>query len=287
MTGGDLQSERRLGFSFLYFSPRVVAEHLGWLDRLAHYGYDGAELPVVDASDEELHAMGRALEAVGLSATAVGFATAETNPISPDAAVRQAGVEHLARLAEKAAMMGANLIAGPMHSAYGLFTEEPPSDDERSWCAEVLHAAGERARAFDVTIALEPLNRFECYFLNTASDCAELVRAIDHPNVVGALDTHHAHLEEDDLPGAIRAMGQTLGHVQLSENHRGTPGRGQVDFTKAIEALDDASYAGWLVIEAFSRRDSSFGSALRIWRKLDGGPEEVLAAGARLLGRPI
>ncbi|MEZ6016510.1 MAG: sugar phosphate isomerase/epimerase family protein [Planctomycetota bacterium] len=285
-------SARRLGFSFLYFTPRVGDAHLPWLGRLRAHGYDGAELPVVDATDAELAAMRRALDAEGLAATAVGFAVADANPLDPDPAARRKAVAHLARLAEKSAALGAGVLAGPVHSAYGRFTEAPPTGDERKWCADVLREAGARAAAYGVTLAVEPLNRFECYFLNTAADCAALVREVGHPNVVGALDTHHAHLEEDDLPGAIRAMGAagaqtgagagTLGHVQLSENHRGTPGRGQVDFPAVLGALDELGYEGWLVVEAFSRQDPAFGSALRIWRALDAGPEEVLAAGAAL-----
>lgn len=274
---------RPTGFSFLYFTPRVLAEHLAWLGRLAHHGYDGAELPVVDATDAELLAIRRTLDAEGLSATAVGFSTEDANPLDPEPAGRRAAVEHLARIAEKSAALGAEVLAGPLHSAYGRFTELPPSDDERKWCAEVLHAAGERAAATGVRLAIEPLNRFECYFLNTAADCAALVRAADHPNVVGALDTHHAHIEEQDVVSAIQDMGTTLGHVQLSENHRGTPGRGQVDFASIISGLDQAGYRGWLVIEAFSRQDPSFGSALRIWRSLDEGPETVLEAGMKVL----
>ncbi len=272
-----------LGFSFLYFTPRVTAEHLPMLGRLRHHGYDGAELPVVDATDAEIAAMRRELDAEGLAATAVGFAIEGANPLDPDPSGRRKAVEHLGRIAEKAAALGAEVLAGPLHSAYGRFTELPPSSDERAWCAEVLHAAGERAAACGVTLAIEPLNRFESYFLNTAKDCAGLVLAVGHPNVTGALDTHHAHLEESDMLMAIERMGDTLGHVQLSENHRGTPGAGQVDFPAVLDTLDRTGYAGWLVIEAFSRTDPSFGSALRIWRALDGGAEEVLAAGAQLV----
>ncbi|MFO0277223.1 MAG: sugar phosphate isomerase/epimerase family protein, partial [Planctomycetota bacterium] len=182
-----------------------------------------------------------------------------------------------------AAALGSPMVAGPMHSAYGVWTEQPPTADERARCVDVLRQAGDHAAKCGVTLALEPLNRFESYFLNTAADCASLVRDIGHPAVVGALDTHHAHIEEADVGAAIAAMGGTLGHVQLSENHRGTPGAGQVDFGKVAAALRGIDYRGWLVVEAFSRIDPGFGSALRIWRALDRGPEDVLAAGARLL----
>ena len=273
----------RLGFSFLYFTPHLGEAHHRWFERLAAHGYAGAELPVVAATDAELHAARRALTAAGLRATAVGFATADANPLAASPAGRRAAVDHLARLAEKAALLGADVLAGPIHSAYGVFTEQPPTTAEFDRCVEVLQQAGDRAQACGVTLAIEPLNRFECYFLNTAARCDELVRAVGHPAVRGALDTHHAHLEEADLVAAITSSRATLGHVQLSENHRGTPGTGQVDFAAALRALTAIEYRGWLVVEAFSRQDPGFGSALRIWRDLDRGPEDVLAAGAALL----
>ena len=273
---------QRLGFSFLYFTPHLTEAHHRWFARLRAHGYHGAELPVVAATDAELASARKALAAEGLAATAVGFAVADANPLATDAAERRRAVAHLARLAEKTAALGASVLAGPIHSAYGRFTEQPPTADEFARCVEVLQAAGEHARTCGVTLMVEPLNRFECYFLNTAAQCNTLVRAVAHANVRAALDTHHAHLEEDDVAAAIAASRDTLGHVQLSENHRGTPGTGQVDFAAALCALDGIGYRGWLVVEAFSRQDPAFGSALRIWRELDSGAEHVLAAGARL-----
>lgn len=275
---------RRLGFSFLYFAPRLDARHEPWFAALARHGYHGAEVPLNDADERDLAWLGRVLPAHGLAATAVGFATAGNNPLAADAAEQRRAVDHLGRLAEKAAAIGATVLAGPIHSAYGVFTEQPPTADERARCVDVLRASGERAARCGVRLGVEPLNRFECYFLNTAAACDALVRAVGHANVVAVLDTHHAHIEERDIGTAIRDSAATLGHVQLSENHRGTPGTGQVDFPRVLRALDDIGYDGWLVIEAFSRQDPAFGSALRIWRPLDDGPETVLAAGVRIAG---
>jgi D-psicose/D-tagatose/L-ribulose 3-epimerase len=276
--------KRPLGFSFLYFAPRIEERHRSWIGRAAHHGYDGVELPVNDASEQDIAFLRSAVEAEGLVATAVGFATADGNPIAAAASDRRAAVDHLGRLAEKAAALGAKMLAGPMHSAYGVWSEAPPTAEERSRCVEVMQEAGERAARAGVTLAIEPLNRFESYFLNTAADCHELIEAIGHPNVVGALDTHHAHIEERDTSEAISASAGTLGHVQLSENHRGTPGSGQVPFDRVLGALDSIGYEGWLVIEAFSRQTPSFGSLLRVWRELDDGPDAVMAAGARVAG---
>ncbi len=275
--------QQRLGFSFLYFGPRLDPSLHRWFERLRHHGYAGAELPVVGATPDDLATTRRALDAAGLRATAVGFATADADPISPDTSVRRAAIDWLARLAEHAVALGANVLAGPIHSAYGRFSDAPPTRDEFVRCTDVLRAAGERAARLGVTLAIEPLNRFECSFCNTAAQCNDLVRAVAHPNVRAALDTHHAHIEENDVADAITASSETLGHVQLSENHRGTPGTGQVDFPRVLATLDTIGYAGWLVVEAFSRHDPAFGSALRIWRPLDRGAEEVIAAGAAVV----
>lgn len=274
----------RLGFSFLYFAPRITRAHEPWFGRLRAHGYACAELPVVDADERDVSDLRQVCEREGLARTCVGFAVPGKNPVAADPAERRLALEHLRQLCEKAQALGADVLAGPVHSAYGVWTEQPPSPDERARAVEVLRAAGEHAATCGVTIAVEPLNRFESYFLNTAADCDALVAAVDHPNVVAALDTHHAHLEEDDLCGAIRQSGSRLGHVQLSENHRGAPGSGQVDFCAVLSTLREIDYRGWLIVEAFSRHDPTFGSMLRIWRALDSGPESVLAAGATLAG---
>lgn len=275
--------KERLGFSFLYFGPRVTEQHEPWFGRVREAGYACAEVPIIDASDAEIDWMRRVCEREGLAATCVGFAIPGHNPIAEDPAERESAVAFLARLCDKAQALGAELIAGPMHSAYGVWSDQPPTAHERARCVDVLRRAGEHAAACGVRLAIEPLNRFESYFLNTAADCDDLVRKVGHPNIVGALDTHHAHLEEDDLLQAIRRQELTLGHVQLSENHRGIPGCGQVDFGGVLSTLEEIRYDGYLVIEAFSRQDPDFGSMLRIWRDLDDGPDSVLDAGVRLV----
>ena len=143
----------RLGFSFLYFGGRTTAEHEPWLGRLRAHAYACAELPIVEATDADVVRLRAACEREGLARTCVGFAVPGANPIAADAAERRAAIEHLGVLCERAAALGASLVAGPVHSAYGIFTEEPPSADERARCAEVLHAAGERAAACGVKLA--------------------------------------------------------------------------------------------------------------------------------------
>ncbi len=116
---------------------------------------------------------------------------------------------------------------------------------------ECYQSLGDTLAKNDVTIAIEPLNRFETYFLNTAEDAAALCDAVSDPRVGILFDTFHANIEEKNVPNAYRRLGRHLKHVHTCENDRGTPGTGHVDWTGVFSALHDLKYDGWLTIESF------------------------------------
>ena len=89
-------------------------------------------------------------------------------------------------------------------------------------------------------------------------------------------DTHHAHIEEHDTGASIRACGRRINHVHISENDRGTPGKGQVRWHETFEALHANDYGGWLTIESFSRASPEFAAAIR--RHSSHARAEALAA---------
>lgn len=265
----------KLGFSTLFFSGGIDAGLYPCFERLKEWGYDGVELPVVGASEAELDAARRVLEGLELECTAVGFATPEADPISADAAVREAARAHLGRCVDNAERLGARLLAGPIHSAYAQFSGAGPTSDERARCAEVLRAVAEHAGAKEMRVGVEFLNRFECYFATTAAETDAVVKLADHPALCTVYDTHHAHIEEDSPAAGLRGCATTLGHVQVSESHRGVLGQGQVRWEETFSTLHEIGYDGWLVVESFSRTDPEFGGMLRIWRDLAVGFEAV------------
>ncbi|MCP3914323.1 MAG: sugar phosphate isomerase/epimerase [bacterium] len=273
----------KLGFSTLFWSGALGTDLVPWFERLAEWGYDGVELPVVGAEDAELDRMRSALDALGLARTAVGFATSEANPISPDPAVRAAAQAHLLRLMDNARRLGAEVLAGPLHSAYAEFTGTGPSEDEKAWCSDVLHLAAEAAGERGLRLGVEFLNRFECYFLTTAAETHALVQRVGHPALCTVYDTHHAHIEENSPAAALAACASTLGHVQVSESHRGVLGSGQVHWEETFRMLHEVGYDGWLVVESFSRSDPELGGLLRIWRDLMRDAEDVARPGARFV----
>ena len=95
----------------------------------------------------------------------------------------------------------------------------------------------------------------------------EPVKAADHPNVRAMFDTHHANVEEKNFGEAIATIAPVLAHVHISENDRGTPGDGHINFDETFSALAKINYKGWLTIEAFSRNDPDFANAIGVWRE--------------------
>ncbi len=76
-------------------------------------------------------------------------------------------------------------------------------------------------------------------------------------------DTFHANIEEKDPVKAIRTIKKHMIHVHISENDRGTPGKGHVPWDATYKALRAAKYDGMLTIEAFGRALPQLAAATR------------------------
>lgn len=269
----------KTGMNLLLWTGFVTEEHYPLLTQLKETGYDGVEIPVFDGDVAHYKKLKQELDRVGLQCTTVTIVTPDTNPISPDPTVRKNAVDRLKWAIECNHALGAETMVGPYHSALGQFSGQPPTEDEKKWATEVLRQAAEFAREANLTLGIEYLNRFECYFLTTASDAAALVESVDHPNFRTMYDTFHANIEERRPSDAIHAIGPVLAHVHISENNRGTPGTGQVNWMENFRTLREIGYDGWLVIEAFGRALPELAAATRVWRDFFPSPEHVYKHG--------
>jgi D-psicose/D-tagatose/L-ribulose 3-epimerase len=258
-----------IGMNMLLWTTHVTEQHDAILDQIKAMGFDSVEIPVFDTGDlAPFERLGKRIKSLGLGATAVTVMGPETNPISPDAKIRAAAVAHLDRVMECGQAFGYEILCGPIHSAIGVFSGQGPSDDEFKNGVESIGRAAERAQARGIKLAIEYLNRFEIYFLTTASQTSRFVRAVNHPFCKMMYDSFHAHIEEKNQGQAIASCaGETI-HVHVSENDRGIPGTGQVHWDAFFKGLRDAGYDGCLTIEAFGRALPALAAATKVWRDL-------------------
>jgi D-psicose/D-tagatose/L-ribulose 3-epimerase len=268
----------KFGMNLLLWTGELNDNIMPVLETLKQMGYDGVELPLFN-TDLDYAAWGRRLDDLGLERTAVTVRGEEDNPISPDAAVRARGVANTKKALDCCRAAGATALVGPFHSALGFFTGTGPTEDEWKWGVESMRQVAEHAGQVGVTLGVECLNRFECYLLNTHADSARFVREVDHPNCRAMYDTFHAHIEEKNIPQAIRDCADVLCHVHISENDRSTPGKGNVRWAENFDALKNVGYDGWLMIEAFGLALPELVAATKIWRRMYASEDQLARDG--------
>ena len=272
----------KLGFNLLLWTTHVTDEHLPILERLKATGYDGVEVPMFEGTPDHYERLGARLRDIGLAATGVGV-IAGGNAISADYAQRAGALAHLHWLADCTAAIGGTLVCGPFHQPLGEFSGRGPTADEIRWCTDVHKQAAQHAARQGVALSVEPLNRFECYFLNTMEQAASLVRGVDEPNYGYLFDTFHTNIEENAVPPLIASTIAQINHVHISENNRGVPGAGHIDFQSVFNVLRGAGYDGWLTIEAFGSALPDLVAATRIWRPVFASEADVYEKGFRLM----
>ncbi|MBD9497187.1 sugar phosphate isomerase/epimerase family protein [Ensifer sp. ENS01] len=259
----------KLGINLLCLTDFVEERHLDNIGRLRDLGYDGVEVPVLSGKVSHYERLGRELDGLGLGRSTTSIVpTPEANPVSCDAEVRARGLSHLDWALDCAIALGAESMGGPFHAPIGFFTGRGANEDELKYGADAHHALAERAAANGMHLSLEPLNRFETYFLNTMEQARAYVDRVAHPAFKIMYDTFHANVEERRPEAAIRLIGQDIGVFHVSENDRGIPGRGHIEFGAMFTVLKEIGYDGWLTLEAFGAGLPAIATATRVWRPL-------------------
>ncbi len=273
--------------NLLLWTGHVTEAHTDILRALKAAGFDGVEVPIFDASARaHYQRLGQLLDDLDLQRSAVAILPDEQhNAISPNPGHRQGAVSHLERVIECAHALGGTVLAGPYFQVLGQFTGVAPTEAELEWAAEVHREIAPIADAAGLGCALEPLNRFEAHLLNTSEQAEAYARRVGDPNFGILYDTFHAHIEEKDPIEALRGLHASgaLRHIHISENDRGTPGRGHAKIVETIRALNATDYDGWLTIEAFGRAVPELMAATRVWRDFFPDPEQVYTEGLRLI----
>jgi D-psicose/D-tagatose/L-ribulose 3-epimerase len=275
----------KIGFNLLLWTTHLTAELLPVLRALRAAGYDGVEVPVFGGTPADYAETRRLLDGEGLAATAVGVVQSpEANPMSLDPASHRAGIDYLKRLTDSSVALGAEVLCGPFTQPLATFSGSGPTPAEWDRLVAAHKAMAAHAGAA-VRLAVEPLNRFECYALNTAAQAARLVAEVGSANYGYLFDTFHAHIEERHPAGALAATYPHVAHIHISENDRGTPGRGHADIRGALAVLKGQGWDGWLTVEAFGQALPDLAAATRVWRPLFGSEAEVYSEAIALIRR--
>lgn len=277
----------KIGLNTLLFTAGFDREHLPLLKQVKQWGFDGIEIARFSFDGFPAEEIGRAVRDEGLECTFCSALTGENSLISDDPAVRQRAIDFIKQGVETTARIGAKVFVGPYTSPVGYLSGRRRTDDEWKRAVDGLRAVVPTLDACDVTLANEPLNRFETYFINLCADAVRLCEEVGSPRLGVLFDTFHANIEEKHAGAAIDSLGAHMAHVHTCENDRGAPGTGHVAWLDVFDAVRRANYNGWIVIESFGSRIPEIATAACIWRDLAESPEALAREGLAFLRKHL
>lgn len=253
------------------------------LPEVKAHGFDGIEATLIRPKEFEASAIRRALAENDLQCTICSVLPRELSLISVESSVRARSVSHLSECIRAAAEAGAKIIAGPLYCPVGYISGRRRTEEEWKWAVDGLRQLGPVLEDCAVDLCIEPLNRFETFFLNTTQDARVLCEEIAHPRIGMLWDTFHANIEEKDLAASLLTAGRFVKHVHTCENDRGIPGTGHVSWIEVFRALKAIQYDGWLTIESFGFALGDIAAAASIWRDLADEPSQIAWEGLSFL----
>jgi len=275
-----------LGISlWVWGAPITDATVAERVPQAAEMGYDVVEFPLEEPEAFDYGSARTHLDEHDLDASVAAVISEDRHLLSDDPAVRADGREYVRNAVDAAEALGADRVVGPLYAAVGRTWRMNEAeraaaiDDVVGQLSELAAYAGER----DVSLCVEPLNRFETSVLNTVEQTIEVVDRVDDPACELLLDTFHMNIEEKSLQGAIRAAGDRLGHVHACGNDRGAPGNDHIDWAGVAAALADVGYDDQAVVESFTPEVESIARAAAIWRPLAESQNALAADGLAFL----
>jgi D-psicose/D-tagatose/L-ribulose 3-epimerase len=222
---------------------------------------------------------------VGIDLVTTTTLNKDTNLISSDPKVRARGVASLKKLVDINNELGAPILGGVNYAGWGCLSGKPRTEQEWEWSVKAMQEVARYARETGkVTIAVEPVNRFETHFLNIAEDAVRYCQDVGTGNIQVHLDCFHMIREETSYKGAVETCGKKyLGYIHVCESNRGIPGTGLVPWKEFFTALKAVGYTGPLVIESFDPGFEELNRLCAIWRKFAESGEALAVEGKKNL----
>nr|WP_231134933.1 sugar phosphate isomerase/epimerase family protein [Motilibacter deserti] len=253
--------------------------------RVKEWGFDVLELPLENLGDWDPAAARRLLDGLGLAASVCLVMAPGRDLVATDAGTVRRTQDYLRGVVDAAHAVGAPAVGGPAYATTGRTWRM--TDEERAAAylelQEGLAPVVEHAMSAGVTVAVEPLNRYETSLVNTVDQALEALGDLPAAGCGLLLDVYHMNIEEQDVAAAVRRAAGRIAHVQVCANDRGAPGADHLDWPAILRALDEAGYAGPLCIESFTAENASIATAASIWRRLAVTQDAIATDGLKFL----
>jgi sugar phosphate isomerase/epimerase len=219
------------------------------IKKVAVLGYDAVELAVRDPRMIDIHEIKRLLQQHHLTVPAIGTGQAYGEEglsfTDPESEIRRKAVQRIKDQMDLAiGIKGPQVIIGLIRGTVKQGTDKEKA--EKYFIQSIVECLEYKP---EVTLTLEPINRYETNLYNDTRSAMEVIDKIGRPNLKMLVDTFHMNIEEKDIIESILHAKGYVSHVHFADSNRWAPGCGHIDFAEILDALEDIGYQGAISAE--------------------------------------
>lgn len=221
--------------------------------RMKRYGYDGIEF-AAEPYKLEAGECRSLMEKYGLNCRSLCGIFGEDRDLTSDGESGRQAVRYLKDSVDFAKKLGAEIIiVVPSPVGRTVKPEEKSVEELTENAAANIREAADYAQENGVSFAIEAINRYETWFVNTLDKALDFIKKVDHPAVGVMADLFHMSIEENSIVDSLYKVKDHLLHVHIADNTREPAGMGHTDFKEVLRALKRIGYNGSLTMEFMYR----------------------------------
>ena len=218
--------------------------------KASEYGYDGVELALKSADDispKELDALlGKYNMEVSCISTGQVFADLGLYMTNPDPAAKKRAIDVFYGLIDLAADYGKMINIGRTR---GFIPEGSTYEETKDLFLQTLGEINERALKKDVTLLIEPVNRYEINFINSLDEGAVILEELGADNCGMMPDVFHMNIEDDYIGQSFIRNKKWVKYIHFADSNRHAPGQGHQNWEEIFSALYTIGFDGWVSAE--------------------------------------
>lgn len=219
------------------------------IPKAARLGFEGVELALKRAGEINQERLRELLDENGLAVSCVStgqiYADGGLMLTHPDKQRREEVKQLFRELIDLAADFGKIVNIGRVRGPIG----DRWKPDVEDLFVEVARELCTYAQPKEVTLILEPVNRYEIDFINNVPEGVELMKKVNMPNMMLMPDVFHMNIEDRDIGPELAVNIGYIKYIHMADSNRLAPGQGHIDFGAIFRELLNVRYDGWLSVE--------------------------------------
>lgn len=217
------------------------------IKRIAELGYHKIEI-AGEPNAYDTGKIGSLLKEYGLGCWgSVTLMMEERNLIASNPDQRAASVQYVKEVVKMVHELHGSMVS-VVPGTVGKIVPDGRPDEEWEWAVASMKEIYEYSESLGILLGIEPINRFETYFINRVDQALALAREVG-PNCGVCLDVFHMNIEEENMLETIRSAKGRIAGFHVADNNRMAPGMGTFDWVKIVDTLKETGYDGALSVE--------------------------------------